>query len=856
MELLERDRALAVLAEGREAAARGTGRVVFVTGEPGIGKTALARRFADDLAPGAQVLVGACDDLSIPRPLGPFRDFASAVSGELAAALSAGAASHEIQTLLIAELRRPPHPTVLVLEDVQWADDATLDAVTVLGRRIGSLPALLLLTYRPGEVPPGHPLHATVAAVAPEDSVFIELEPLSESAVASLVGDRANEVFAATRGNPFYVTELVGSQASVGLPPTVTTAVLARASRLDEDARHLVELVSVVPGRVPNPMLDALMPNWSAAAAEPERRQLLEVEPRHVRFRHELARHAIRSSIPTAGRRRLHAEILEVLLATDADPSDTVHHAEAAGAQDVVAEYALIAARRAAAVESNREAFSHYRRAADFVDRLPAPDQGAVLEEIATAGYLVGRLPDAFSAIRRAIAAYRELGDDAAVGRCERILSRLHWIAGDGANARKAAFEAIAMLEPLGPSSELARAYSTVSQLEMLAEDLDATLLWGTRALDLATQLGDQQTRAHALVNIGTARLNSEGTTETLLEAYAVAEAAGDRHEAARALDNLGYSLFGWVRPKESLRYAERAAAYGTGHELFIIASYAAVVVAWLRLRAGAWDEAERRTRREIESGVVVRLIAKTVLAELAVRRGDPDAAERLAEVGAEADRTGEPQRIAPVLELEIEWALTTGAPMPTARLERLVGQIRPHGNLGSRYAMRAAAWAAVAGIQVAVDTPMSLPHAAMARRDWRAAADAFREVGWLYDRGLMLSLLDDEEALGEAIEIARDLGAEPLTRRVTVRMRELGLRVPRGQREASRSNPAGLTTRQLEVLILVADGLTNAEIADRLVVSPRTAEHHVAAVLRKLGAATRRDAARRAFELGLSERP
>ena len=99
---------------------------------------------------------------------------------------------------------------------------------------------------------------------------------------------------------------------------------------------------------------------------------------------------------------------------------------------------------------------------------------------------------------------------------------------------------------------------------------------------------------------------------------------------------------------------------------------------------------------------MVVRLIAKTVLAELAVRRGDPDASERLAEVGAEADRTGEPQRIVPVLELEIEWALTTGAPMPTARLERLIGQIRPRGNLGSRYAMRVAAWAAVAGIEVA----------------------------------------------------------------------------------------------------------------------------------------------------------
>ena len=118
-----------------------------------------------------------------------------------------------------------------------------------------------------------------------------------------------------------------------------------------------------------------------------------------------------------------------------------------------------------------------------------------------------------------------------------------------------------------------------------------------------------------------------------------------------------------------------------------------------------------------------------------------------------------------------------------------------------------------------------------MRRRDWRAAAEAFGEVGWPYDRALMLSLLDDEESLAEALETARGLGAEPLTRRVTGHMRELGLRVPPGPRETTRANPAGLTARQLEVLELLVDGLTNAEIAKRLVVSPRTAEHHVAAV-------------------------
>ena len=853
VELLERDEALGALAKARDTAARGEGRVVFVTGEPGIGKTSLVTRFVRDLEPGARVLFGTCDDLSIPRPLGPIRDLVGTVSAPLEEAISGGAASHEVQSLLIAELELQPQPTVLVLEDVHWADDATLDSITVLGRRIGSLPALVILTSRGGEVSASHPLRAAMGAIRADDSVFIELAPLSESAVAVLAGDDVEDVYALTRGNPFYVTELLACRDAPDPPPSVATAVQGRVSRLDDAARRLVELVSVVPGRMGTSVLDAVMPGWPAAAEEPERRALLEVDPRYVRFRHELARHAIRSSVPIATRRRFHAEILEALLAANADPADIVHHAEAAGAEDVVADYALVAARRASALESNREAFSHYRRASDFVSRLSPREQATVLEEVATAAYLVGRLRDAFAAIEGASVIFRGLDDMAAVGRCALVQSRLYWFAGEGAQARAKGREAIAILEPLGESAELARAYSGLSQLAMLEQDTEQALLWGERALELAARLGDERTRAHALINIGSARVQVDHREHaTLLEAHAAAHAAGDPHEATRALANLGYNLMYWVKPEPALRYLQQARDYAEEHELHNLGSYVATTIAWLRLRAGDWDEAERVTRGEIEKGITVtQLLAKTVLAELAVRRGDSDASERLADLEAQADRAGELQRTVPVLELAIEWSLTSGAPMPTDQIEKAIEEIGPREGL----AIRAAAWAAVAGIDTDVDGSVSPPYAAMIRRDWLAAADAFGEVGWTYDRALMLSLLDDEESLGEAIEIARGLGAKPLARRVAGRMRELGMSVPHGPRESTRANPAGLTARQAEVLSLVAGGLTNAEIADRLVLSPRTVEHHVAAVLMKLGAATRRDAGRRAAELGLAAR-
>ena len=786
--------------------------------------------------------------------MGPIRDLVGSVSGALTLAIAKGSTTHDIQSLLIEELELSPSPTVLVIEDVHWADDATFDSITVLGRRIGSLPALIVLTFRGGEAPPGSRLYTTLGAIRAEDTVVVELTPLSEHAVTTLAGDDAHRVYEVTGGNPFYVSEVLASRTAAALPPSVANAVIGRASRLDDESRRLVELVSVVPSRVKTSLLDVVMPDWTARAEEPERIQLLEVDAEYVRFRHELARHAIRAGVPIAGRRRLHSQFLSALLAANADPADIVHHAEAAGAVDVVSNYALVAARRAAALESHREAYAHYHRVSAFVDRRPLAEQATVLEEFGTAAYLVNRIDEAFEPLERAIEIHRGLGDEAAVGRCTRVLSRLHWFSGDGTSARATALEAIAILEALGESVELARAYSGLSQLAMLAEDIEQAVVWGDKALELATRLGDENTRAHALVNIGTTKIQMDPSELAILhEAHAVAHAANEPYEATRALNNLAYTLMCWAKAPQAAQYAQRTIDYAVEHEVHNLASYATTTMAWLRLRAGEWDEAERITQNEIDKNVtVIQLLAQTVLAELAVRRGDADAAARLADLASHAERSGDLQRITPVIELTTEYALTRGERVPTDQFDRLAERARSIGGLAGWNAQRMSGWAAVAGIDIPWDGFTTPPYAAMAQRDWRAAADGFADVGWVYDRALMLSMLDDESSLGESLEIARRLGAEPLMKHVTRRMRELAIRVPPGQRDSTRVNPAGLTARQLEVLALVAEGLTNAEIASRLVVSQRTAEHHLAAVLTKLGVKTRREAARRASELGL----
>jgi DNA-binding CsgD family transcriptional regulator len=383
----------------------------------------------------------------------------------------------------------------------------------------------------------------------------------------------------------------------------------------------------------------------------------------------------------------------------------------------------------------------------------------------------------------------------------------------------------------------------------MLAGDDDGARRWGRRALELADRLGRDDTRAHALVTLGTVDLQDDpAQIQPLLEARRAAAAAGEHHESVRALTNLGYSLLFWGLPRQARPYLEQALAEAEELEIHHLAAYARISLAWLDLRAGRWAEAERTAAAEARRGPSVsELLAHTVLAELAVRRGDAVADERLAGLHERAWRTGDVARVIPVLGLIAEGALLD-RPRSFGELQELLRQPLQE----SRLSVTLGAVAALAGIEVEVDGPPSSPFTHVAARRWEAAAAVFGDSGWSYDRALMLSLTDDPDALAEALETARALGAAPLERRAARRLRELGLRVPRGPYAVARGNRAGLTGRQLEVLRLLVAGRTNAEIADELVVSLRTAEHHVAAILAKLGASSRRDVARRAGELDL----
>ncbi|MGD9697284.1 MAG: AAA family ATPase [Thermoleophilia bacterium] len=849
MELLEREGALAALASALDQAAAGGGLVALVSGEAGIGKTSLVGAFAGARAGGARVLWGACDDLSVARPLGPFADMASADAPRLARALAEPERLDAFGAVL-AELGRE-RPTLCIVEDAHWADEATLDLLTYLGRRIAGAPTLLLLTFRDDELAPDHPLRRAIAAIAPGRARRVELTRLSRDAVRELAGaGDTDALYAATAGNPFFVTEALAS----GLertPPTVRDAVLARAARLSPAAREALELLSVVPARSEPALVESVLGEpGGAGLAECEESGLVVVDGAAVRFRHELGRRAIEEGLSGTRRREANRRVLAGLRAIGADPARLAHHAAAAGDDAALVEHGLAAAGRAAAARSHREATALYRRVLARQELIPVERRAAALEEASVEAYHADDPDLSIEARTRAVELRRALGDPRALGDSLRWLSRIRWWTQRSGDPFATGEEAVAVLEPLGPGRELAMALSNLSQLHMLSQRTEDAVEAARRAIDMARELGDDESVVHAQINLGSALMMNDAPDpgrELLEEAIARATAAGFDEHACRAYTNLAWSDCELFELRTAREAAQRGLAFSEEHDHMGFASYLIALLGMIELAAGDWDEAKRHADSAGKMGGTTnhRVPALWVSAVVDLRRGGADPAPRLDEAWAAARATDELQRLRPVAAARAEHAWMAG---DRAGVDRATAQVA---ELASRLGNRAdigqiAVWRARAGLDHVAPARAAEPYATELRGDHRAAAAAWAERGMPYQRAL--ALIDDggEASLREALAVLDELGAVPLAARVRARLRGLGATgVPRGPRAATRADPDGLSAREREVLELVGEGLTNTEIAERLVLSARTVEHHVASARRKLGAATRADAAR-----------
>jgi DNA-binding CsgD family transcriptional regulator/molybdopterin converting factor small subunit len=859
VELLERASFLGTLGEYAAEARGGDGRLVLVSGESGIGKTALLEAF-QRRSLGARWLWGACDGLLTPRPLGPLFDIGAQAGGELAELCRRGAARDRLFAAFQSELARSGGFTVVAVEDLHWADEGTIDLLSLLGRRLGRMPALVLVTYRDDELGEDHPLRVALGDLATGGATRrMRLPGLSVAAVQALVGRRdvnAAELHRVTGGNPFYVTEMLEA-GWPSVPPTVRDAVGARLARAGPGARRAVEAAAVIGARVDCALLWSVLAGSGSSADDCLATGIVVAEGHGFRFRHELARRAVEAGIAPQRKRELEVRVLAALEERgDADPALLAHHAEGAGDAEAALRYAPLAARRSSVFGAHREAAAQFERALHYAGDADKATLAALREGLAGEYSLLDRWEEAEQELRAALVLRRELGDTLGAGENLRLLSTTLWRLCRGEESERAAGEAVEVLEPLPPSKELAWAYARLYVTRWYqGRGVEAAEAIG-KARDLGERLHLADIESYALNAAGMDQAESGGDGTPLLEKALQVALDADLPEAAgRAYTNLQEAATRAHRFGDSARYFTDGMAYCQDRELGVFSVCLQGWRAWTLLLLGRWDDAAGICAQMLDcQGIspVNRLNPLRVLGAIRGRRGEPGAWELLDEALALAERLDELEWIVPVraARAELRWlAGELGPAADEARADygRALGWVNPwaRGSL--------AIWHSRLGVPAGLPADLPEPFAREIAGDWPGAAAAWARLGQPYDAALAWLGSRDEAGLRHALAAFDELGARTAAAAARRRMKDLGLSaIPRGPRPATRAAPAGLTAREQEVLALLAEGLPDRDIAARLFISERTVHHHVSAVLAKIGVSSRTAAAREAARLGI----
>ncbi len=845
MELLERNKCMAELTDWLRHAIEGRGCIALLGAEAGLGKTALLHEFAK--APlGIRVLWGGCDALFAPRPLGPLYDIARQTQGELLTAIYSNADREVIFAAALNELERTQ--TLVVFEDMHWADEATLDLLKYLGRRIQRVRAMLVVSYRDDEVGPRHPLRFVIGDLPRAGTHRMALAPLSEAAVAQLArqaGQSPAGLHRITGGNPFFVTEALAAVADK-VPINVRDAVLARAMRLTPDARKIAELACVVPGRTESWLLEQAD---EAAIEGCTSIGMVRSDDGALSFRHELARRAFEDSLSQSHRQLLHAKVFAGLAARPHIPAARLaHHAAGARNAAAVLQFAPLAAMQAASVGAHREAVALYEVALPYAQDI-APDERARLSErLSYECYLTGQHERSIEARRAELEILRASGARMREGDALQWLSRLSWFMERRADANRYAAEAVATLESLPPSPELARAYNTCAQLDMECHELESGIRWAQRAIALAGPSAENEILCDALGNLGTIRLiagDAAGWAD-LERALRIALDGKLQEQVASAYTDLSAMAVSWRRYDKASQWFSEGLAYCEKHDLDGLRRYMLMYRARKNFEQGDWPAASEDAEAVLRDPLatpVTRIPALRTLGHIRIRRGDPQAEAALEEAWALGGAVQELQRIGTLAAIRAEAAWLAGdregVLKAVGAAYELVCQ-RPDPRMKGELA----SWLWRVGALDKQPTDIAEPYAQELSGDWRAAALAWKSLGCPYEHACLLAWHGVETEQREALGILERLGAAPAAQALRKRMRAEGVRaVPRGSRVSTRSNRLGLTRREAEILTLVSQGMRNSAIAKRLFVSTRTVDRHVSAILSKLGVQSRGEA-------------
>jgi DNA-binding CsgD family transcriptional regulator/tetratricopeptide (TPR) repeat protein len=858
MHLLERQEQLEALTRNFAEARSGSGKLILITGEAGMGKSSLVERFVGETKRHARILWGACDALDTPRALGPVHEIAAQTSLFDGRNSPPNESRDWLFGALFAQLVPPQRAAVVVLEDVHWADESTLDFFRYIGRRIQRTGALFVATYRDEELSPMHPVRLALGELTGRHVVRMRLPPLSPAAVAELAQDSgrcAAQLHQITGGNPFFVSEALACSCD-SVPETVRDAVLARMMRCSAHTRELAELVSISPGKTEGWLIESLLGAHGSAVDEGVTRGLLATHGEAVSFRHELARLAVLSTIAAEQARVMHGRVFEALKDHGADLTQLVHHAAIANNAEAVLRYAPLAAAEAAQLGAHREAAAHLSAALRYGEALPTATQAELFERHARECSLTNQTRQAITSANRALALWRLEGSVEAQSRVLSFLTPEYRMSGNKQGADESIAQAIALLEPMEPSVHLAMAYCVRSRLASNRGEYDETIEYGQGALALARTFRDPVIESHALNSIGAALLIAGDTSgyEHLERSLGVAMQNNLEECVARSYSNLMFCATLEHDFHRADRCLRDGVAYCEERGLFSSIAYLRTYSARLALDRGDWTEAAQivvELSQSTELVPVQRVPTRVTLALVRIRRGDPRAEDPLEEIYQLALSMDEPERLGRVTAARAEHAWYRGD-LETVVRETAIGLQ----HLGDRRIPwikgELLFWQSRARTVDTNAKHVAEPYRLMLAGEWTAAAAAWERISMPYEQALCLAEGSDDELL-RALAMLDGLGAGPLGAMVRRRLRERGVRgVPRGPREATRTNPGGLSEKEFEVLALLVEGCSNAQIARRLHRSTKTVDHHVSAILCKLDVHSRTEAITAAFGLGI----
>ena len=851
MRLIERESQLAALYQYAGEASQGQGRLVLISGEAGVGKSVLLEEFAQELDE-ARWLWSGCDGLFTPAALGPLLDIASRLDGELLQLCRAEAKRDQLYGALLRQLSDLRPRTVIAIEDVHWADEATLDLLSYLGRRIQHLGVLLLVTYRDDALVTNDPLRLTFGALASQRATRrLSLPTLSISGVATLAngsGIDPTELHRLTAGNPFFVTELLQA-GSDGLPVSVRDAVLARTRTLSTQARDALDTAALIGARMQAELLVSLIDN-PLVTDELISDGLLIKDGDDLRFRHEIARVAIEGAIPPYRKAAIHTKIIEALLASGSDDDARLaFHAEGAGNAELVLTYAPRAGRRAAALGARREAAAQYERALRFVPATDVRTRAELLDNLAKQLSFFEEWEEKCS---EAVALWNALCDSSRESDSLLSLAWGSWWLCRGTDFRQAGEAALKLAEPLGPSPQLAWASNTLAFRRMNEGRYQDSLSLIRQVHGMAAQLGLGDVISDCLtLEAQVVRALGEDWTAPMGAALQIALSGGHEFRAYNAFLFLYILYCADLRNDEAEQIFNDALAYCDLHDVgkpCLLAERAGVLE-----KLGRWDECVSTIGAVLDERKVTRanrMQSLSILAKVMARRGQDGYWQYLDEARDSSIGLEEREWLIFVGLARIEAYWLEGR-LDAARAE--LARIRDaSAGLAVPYRRWLALWTRrLTGVAEPVDLE---PFASYVAGDAAHAAELWDRLGYRYEAALALLDTKEETHLRESLAWLSNLGAEAAARLVRQTMRDLGIRsIPAGTRPATKAHPRGLTVREQQILELLSQGHSNEEISARLFISVRTVEHHVSAILGKLGVTTRKDAAREALKLGLT---